>query len=265
MKFIAWFSCGTTSAVACKLAVEKYGENVDIWYIETGASHPDNQRFIKECERWYGKKIKIAQNKKFIDPLEIASTEVFNTPWGAPCTKYLKKEVRRQIVANYQKPIHIFGFEYSKKEINRAYRWKQQNDTRVYFPLIEKRWNKKRCMQELLLNDIEIPAMYRLGYNNNNCIGCFKGGKGYWNKIRTDFPEVFQKTANLELKTKHTCLKENGKQLYLAELPHNAGKHCKIDIPECGIFCQLEMDGLPIKEINEILDYIKFEPEKLMD
>ena len=23
---------------------------------------------------------------------------------------------------------------------------------------------------------IEIPVMYRLGYNNNNCVGCVKGG-----------------------------------------------------------------------------------------
>ena len=32
-----------------------------------------------------------------------------------------------------------------------------------------------------------------MGYNNNNCIGCIKGGMGYWNKIRVDFPEVFEK------------------------------------------------------------------------
>lgn len=31
--------------------------------------------------------------------------------------------------------------------------------------------------------------MYDLGYANNNCIGCVKGGIGYWNKIRIDFPE----------------------------------------------------------------------------
>lgn len=263
MKFLAWFSCGVTSAVACKLALDEYGDDVDIWYIETGAAHPDNQRFIKDCEAWYGKKILTAQNQKFKSPLEIAAVDIFNTPWGAPCTKFLKKEVRQKIEKDYIQPIHVFGFEYTKKEINRAFRWKQQNSTRVYYPLIEKGWNKKRCLQELLLNKIEIPTMYRLGYNNNNCIGCFKGGKGYWNKIRIDFPEVFKETSELELKTKHTCLKEYGKQLYLADLPCDAGKHQHIDIPDCGIFCELETDGLPIKDIAEILEYIRFVPEKL--
>jgi hypothetical protein len=45
---------------------------------------------------------------------------------------------------------------------------------------------------------IEIPAMYKMGYNNNNCIGCVKGGMGYWNKIRKDFPEVFNRMAVIE-------------------------------------------------------------------
>ena len=32
--------------------------------------------------------------------------------------------------------------------------------------------------------------MYDLGYPNNNCIGCIKGGMGYWNRIRKDFPDI---------------------------------------------------------------------------
>ena len=51
MKYLGWFSCGVTSAVACKLAIEKFGDDVELWYIETGAAHPDNIRFIKDCEK----------------------------------------------------------------------------------------------------------------------------------------------------------------------------------------------------------------------
>lgn len=55
--YLGWFSCGVTSAVACKLAIDMYGsENVDLWYIETGASHPDNERFIADCENGMVKK-----------------------------------------------------------------------------------------------------------------------------------------------------------------------------------------------------------------
>lgn len=38
---IAWFSCGVTSAVACKIALNLY-DDVQIYYIETGSGHPDN-------------------------------------------------------------------------------------------------------------------------------------------------------------------------------------------------------------------------------
>ena len=34
--------------------------------------------------------------------------------------------------------------------------------------------------------------MYRLGYENANCIGCVKGGEGYFRAIREDFPEQFE-------------------------------------------------------------------------
>lgn len=54
---------------------------------------------------------------------------------------------------------------------------------------------------------IKIPAMYKMGYNNNNCIGCVKGGMGYWNKIRKDFPEVFAQMAQIERDVGATCLR----------------------------------------------------------
>lgn len=63
MKYLGWFSCGVTSAVACKLAIEKFGDDVELWYIETGAAHPDNIRFIKDCENGTGEKYKRPEMK----------------------------------------------------------------------------------------------------------------------------------------------------------------------------------------------------------
>lgn len=96
MKYLGWFSCGVTSAVACKLAIERFGDDVDLWYIETGAAHPDNMRFIKDCEEWYGRKILTARSEKYASPLDVASKQIFNTPYGAPCTYELKKKVRQK-------------------------------------------------------------------------------------------------------------------------------------------------------------------------
>lgn len=252
MKYIGWFSCGITSTIACKIAIDE-GKDVDLWYIETGAEHPDNARFINDCEKWFGRKINIARSNKFSCPLDVAKKELFNTPYGAPCTKYLKREVRqKQIMPLYDgSVIHIFGFEYSLHEVNRALRWKEQHTKNCYFPLIEKRLTKPDCLLRLKNANIEIPMMYKLGYKNNNCIGCFKGGAGYWNKIKKDFPDVFEAISQIEQETQHTILKKDGQQLYLKDLPADMGNYTDLIIPECDLFCSLEVEGLPIKEIEE--------------
>ena len=76
--------------------------------------------------------------------------------------------------------------------------------------------------------------MYDLGFPNNNCVGCIKGGMGYWNKIREEFPEVFAARAALERKVGGSCI--NG--TYLDELDPEAGRDCEIIVPECGAMCE---------------------------
>ena len=258
MKILGWFSCGCTSAVACKLAIDRFGNDVDLYYIETGAAHEDNKRFINDCEKWYDREIKIVRSDKFNNPLEVAKKELFNTPFGAPCTKYLKKEVRSKVVRELNYPIQIFGFDYSLKDANRALRFSEQNEGVFYYPLLESGFSKDKCLEVLQQNNIDIPMMYKLGYHNNNCIGCFKGGAGYWNKIRVDFPNRFKATSDLEIETKHTCLKKNKKQLYLKDLPINAGNHKDLNLPDCGLFCDLELKGLKrYTNIDEIVSKIK--------
>lgn len=88
--------------------------------------------------------------------------------------------------------------------------------------------------------------MYRLGYKNNNCIGCVKGQAGYWNKIRVDFPERFAEMAMIERELGRTICKkewkENGKRhlkrIFLDELPSDLGRYDAEPDISCGIICQ---------------------------
>ena len=75
-----------------------------------------------------------------------------------------------------------------------------------------------------------------LGYNNNNCVGCVKGGMGYWNKIRVDFPEVFEKRAKLEREIGYSILK----QCYLDELDPKRGR-IEETMEDCTVFCYLNI------------------------
>jgi len=67
MRHLVWFSCGAASAVAAKLAVEKYPD-CEVLYCDTLAyEHNDNIRFLSDVENWIGKKVKILTSKKYTD------------------------------------------------------------------------------------------------------------------------------------------------------------------------------------------------------
>lgn len=106
----------------------------------------------------------------------------------------------------------------------------------------------------LIMAGIKIPIMYSLGYDNNNCIGCNKGGMGYWNKIRIDFPEVFKERAEDERFVGATCLKEqDGTRIYLDKLDPKRGMEVKPIIPDCDLYCQIEFEDIIDKRVGDIL------------
>jgi hypothetical protein len=103
------------------------------------------------------------------------------------------------------------------------------------FPLIEKGISKTEAHEILKASGIKRPMMYELGYNNNNCIGCLKGGMGYFNHIRKDFGDVFEKRAKLERLIGASCI--NG--TFLDELDPSIGRHTKPIVDDCGILCEV--------------------------
>ena len=242
---IAWFSCGATSAVACKIALSLY-KDVKIYYIDTGTTHDDNARFIEDCQKWYGQEIIPLKSEKYSCVSDVLRKGFINSPHGAACTLELKKKVRYKLEKELKVwDGQVWGFEFSLKEINRAIRFNQQYPyTKPLFPLIEKQITKANALGMLIEAGIKIPAMYKLGYNNNNCIGCVKGGMGYWNKIRIDFPDKFNEIAKIEREISATCLKDENGKVFLDELDPNRGNAVKEIIPDCSLTCQIEFQEM---------------------
>lgn len=237
MRTVAWFSCGAASAVATKLALESWdgqGEFV-IASCVVENEHPDNERFLKDCEKWYGKQILRLRSLKYKDCWEVWEKNRYLAGIaGAKCTTEMKKLVRQkfQKISDDQ----VFGFTIEEKK--RAERFQQNNpEVSLKTPLINHGVTKKECFIRLQQAKIELPMMYRLGYQNNNCIGCVKGGAGYWNKIRKDFPEVFARMAKLERELGARLTKHKNKRVFLDELPETAGRFQKETDMECGLWC----------------------------
>jgi hypothetical protein len=201
-------------------------------YCDTGGEHPDNVRFLKDVEKWLNVKVAIIKSQKYTDHIDVCQkTKFISGPHGARCTVELKKVPR----FNFQKPDDIQFFGYASNEVNRADRFRQSfPEVNARFPLIDARISHKDCVGILWKSGIELPMMYRLGYNNNNCIGCVKGGMGYWNKIRKDFPEVFDRMAKLEREIGATCIGSH----YLDELDPEAGRRYENVAITCDFVCQ---------------------------
>ena len=229
---VAWFSAGVSSAVAIKLDIA----NIDkIIYIDIDDQHPDTMRFVLDCEAWFGKPIEIWQSELgSVERVCLASSYI-NSPYGSPCTVKLKKRLRKKWEKEHPEVTeYVWGMDLSEKA--RADRLEDaMTEYKHIFPLIEYNIGKKEAHQRLLASGIQRPKMYDLGYPNNNCIGCVKGGKGYWNKIRKDFPDVFEARAKMERVIGGSCLKD----FFLDELPEDIGNYPEIIVDDCGIFCEI--------------------------
>ena len=246
-RIVSWYSCGAASAVATKLAIAdaaEEGKKITIVNCEVKEEHPDNKRFLKECEEWFGQEIIILGNDKYKRSID----EVF---WqrkymaglaGAPCTLLLKKDLRVEF--ERENDIQVMG--YTSEEQNRVDRFRDNNnhvDLRV--PLIDRGLMKNDCLAMIKNAGIELPAMYLLGYKNNNCRGCVKAQSiKYWAKIRKDFPKRFNVMAGMEMITgaticKHTVDGVADVRIKLVDIPVDTPKIDDLPDIQCGIFCAI--------------------------
>lgn len=253
-RVLARFSCGAASAVATKLAIEHYGpEAVEIYYNDTGSEHPDNARFMADCEKWFGQPVNVLRSVKFANIWEVFESRRFIVSHqGAPCTGEMKR-IPGEAVWNVG-DAEIFG--YTADETHRLERFRRDNPERIIeCPLIDRHLTKEDCLGMLERVGIELPAMYRLGFRNNNCIGCVKARDSidYWKRIRLHFPDVFARMGRLEreLGTTINRVTRGGERspIYLDEIEPGdpTGADPKIS---CGLFCMAESDQFNTTNAN---------------
>lgn len=85
---------------------------------------------------------------------------------------------------------------------------------------------------------IIIPMMYRLEFQNNNCIGCVKATSPvYWNRVRRFFPDVFEARAKLSREIGCRLVRVKGVRIFLDELDPLDGDR-DIEPPiDCSLAC----------------------------
>jgi hypothetical protein len=235
-----WFSCGVASAVATKKTIEKYGKTHNVIIVNNPVvnEHIDNDRFLKDCEIWFGQKILKAINKNYpnCDIREVFDKRKYISGVnGSPCTTQLKKEARYQFEKKNKIDWHVLGFTVEEK--NRSDRFMKFERENLIPILIDEKLTKVDCFNIISKAKIELPEIYKLGFPNANCIGCVKSqSPTYWNLVRDTFPKIYKERAEQSRRIGAKLVKRKGKRIFLDELLET-DKGGKIKSWECSIFC----------------------------
>jgi hypothetical protein len=234
---VMWFSAGVSSAVATWLMRDRIDRLI---YIHIDDQEDDTLRFLEDCERWWGRKVERLQS-----PLKCVENACrfrcyVNGVRGAACTRMLKREVRKQWEAEtmfFNRFEYVWGMDATETK-RCAERRNEMPDHDHAFPLVDHGVDKEEAHGILARAGIRRPRMYDLGFPNNNCRGCLKGGKGYWNLIRKVWPDVFALRAQTERLIGGTALHDKNGPIYLDELDPNAGRDEGPIVAECGVACE---------------------------
>lgn len=239
---VCWFSCGAASAVATKLTLGQ--REATVAYCETGGEHSDNERFMADCERWFGQPVERLHTPEYADTWDVWE----KTRWlaginGARCTAELK--VTPRLVFQRRDDTHVFGYTADARDVERAEKVKANfPDLTLEFPLIERGLDKAACLEMVQRAGIRLPVLYSLGFHNNNCIPCVKAtSPSYWALVRQNFPAEFDRMAKLSRELDVRLCRIKGERSFIDEIPLD---HPTTDpiVPSCDLLCELATHDL---------------------
>lgn len=250
-RIVCQFSCGAASAVATKLTLVSHPED-DVLIVNAviREEHPDNRRFLADCEHWFLRKALVLQDEKYgASTHEVWRRERYIKGLrGAPCSRALKRELLSTVAL--PDDVNVIGFTVEEEDRFCDLQERFSAETFVA-PLIEKGLDKGDCLAIVERAGIELPYMYRLGYPNANCIGCPKGGQNYWQAIRHDFPEQFAqiKAIQEDIGPGANFLRfrsgsRAGERMSLADLPPGRGNLASELSFSCSFACDITVQEI---------------------
>jgi len=239
-KIVVWFSCGAASAVAAKMTLDMYGATNEVIIVNNPIKEEDddNQRFLKDVEKWLGVKIHSAINSKYksCSIVDVFEDQNFMANVGglAYCTLELKQKARFEWELKNRPDWTVLGF--TKEEEHRFERFQLKRLTSLY---ILQNITKYDCFIILQEAGIKLPRPYLLGMPNANCKGCIKAtSPTYWNLVRKIYPKDFDERAKQSREIGAKLVRVKGERIFLDELdPKSKGAPLKDLRFECGIFC----------------------------
>lgn len=196
-RVVVGFSGGVTSARVAGWALEHYPkeEIVLLWH-DTKAEHADTYRFLKEMAAALGLPIIERSDGRSLDELFEDEGAMASSRMGF-CSRILKAEQGDRFIRDLRESgvddiVRLYGFSLRERDrIQRFTMYAERGQWSVRFPLAEEGITKQQCADWCLSVGVKPSAMYRWS-EHANCVGCVKGGKAYWLKVKENAPDVYE-------------------------------------------------------------------------
>ncbi len=239
-RIVCHFSCGAASAIATQLTLAEHDRTrIVIYNAFVKEEDADNRRFLADCERWFNHPVTVLRDTRYgASAREVWRRKRFmSSALGAPCSSALKRDVIE--AACFPDDQHVYGFTFDERKKERVQRFLSVGG---WCPLIDRNLTHADCLGMIERAGILLPRRYRQGYRNANCVGCCKGGEGYWNKTRIDSPADFIEVAEIQKAIGPGAYlfrdRATGERFSLYDLDPNAGRIDE-EVPECSFFCDM--------------------------
>lgn len=233
---VIWFSHGAASAVAAKLTIQENPDAVPA-LCATRSEHPDNERFLLDCQRWFNRAVARLSSLEYQDTWDVWKRRKYLAGIsGAPCTVELK--VGPRLVWQQPTDIHVFGYTADAADVKRAQLLRDNYpEMQIRTPLIDRGLTKANCLALIEGAGIKLPIMYTLGFSNNNCIPCVKAtSPNYWALIRQEFPDEFNRMVELSRSLNVRLCRIKGERRFIDEIPADHPTTNAI-APTCDFLC----------------------------
>lgn len=234
---VRWLS-GAASAIATKLDLVAHPGGV-VAHCETGSEDEDTDRFINDCETWFGVTVERLKSTEFADTWAVWEKRRYMSGIaGAPCTSELK--ITPRLAFQLPGDVHVFGYTADQRDVERAGHFRANYpDTAMVAPLIERGITKAGCLAMIMDAGIKPPRVYAMGFSNANCIPCVKAtSPDYWALVRLKFPAQFDRAAKLSREIGCRLARINDERVFIDEIPANWPVTNPI-APACDFLCHI--------------------------
>lgn len=195
MKHVVMLSGGGSSWATARRVVQRHGRcNVTLLFADTRAEDDDLYRFLADVEDDLGIGITWVQDGR--SPWDVFDAEhIIGNTRVAICSRVLKVEPCRRWLAANADPSDTtlymgIGWWESHRLPAIVRNW---SPFPVEAPLCDPPYpDKPQIAREMAEAGIREPALYRAGFEHNNCAGgCVRGGQAQWAHLLKVYPERY--------------------------------------------------------------------------